>query len=362
MKKIIISSIVLLITLSVIPINVSAEAGLISSMQISIKNAENPKRLEVNFNLAKPINLSQGNSNIIFEYLTKDDNGNLSVIYRKDKSWSGYLNSYDNYPSGERKYSTGAENNTAYSNTVPATTIYTSTKTSAGIDVTLVEAVKITVLRADGSGEKVTIYSNGTTSAIDIIEVPVSDTDVNTGIKLISTTALLPADTVLVADKITSGAVFDTVGTILTDVKDFIVFDIKLESDGIEIQPDGKVKISIPVPENFDSSRVTVYKIDGETRTHYPVTVTSNEGIEYATFETEHFSIYALAELEPTEELEPTKELEPTAELKPKAEKHESPQTGETSMMYFYLTITIISAIGIIVLLKRTKINSEHSK
>lgn len=295
MKRMIASAIILLTLFGIIPFSaLAAESNLIEDLQISLKSTENPNRLEISFNLTEPIDLSQGNANIIVEYFTVDDSENLKAIpYYKDKSWSGYLNSYDNYPAGERKYSSGKAYDN-YSDTVPATKIYTSTKTNARIDVASVAAVRVTVLRADGSGERITIHSSGTISDIEVIEADVVDQDKNMGI----ITSDLPVDTILVADELTGGPVYEQTSSLLTDVKHFIAIDITLESNGNRIQPNGKVKISIPIPEYFNNSNLAVYRIDdsGE-KIPYSVAITTHEGIEYATFEADHFSVYVLAEM-----------------------------------------------------------------
>lgn len=298
MKKIATFAIALFISLSIIPcLSFAADSNLIEYMEIDLKSAETPKRLEIRFNLTESINLSQGNSNIIYEYFTSDSDGNLQAIYRKDRSWSGYLNSYDNYPSGAIKYSSGAEQ-ANYPDAVPAARLYTSVKSSTSIDVTSVVAVRVTVLRANGSGEKAAIYSDGTVTDIEKIDVPVILEDASTGILLGSTTTELPSDTILVADEVTSGSTYETVSAILTDVRNFAVFEIKLESKGYEILPNGMVKISIPIPQHLDSSLLEVYRIDDNRgAVPYYSTITTQDGVEYATFETDHFSIYVLAEV-----------------------------------------------------------------
>lgn len=299
MKRIIASAIIILTLFSIIPFSaLAAESNLIEDMQISLKSTENPNRLEVSFNLTEPINLLQGNSNIIFEYFTADDSENLKAIpYNKDKSWSGYLNSYDNYPAGERKYSSGNDNGD-YSDNVPATKIYTSTRTNASIDVASVAAVRLTILRADGSGERITIHSSGIISDIEVIEADIVDQNKNMGIIIDPITSELPIDTILVANELTSGPVYEQTNSLLTDAKHFIAIDITLESNGNRIQPNGKVKISIPIPEYFRNTNLAVYRIDDSGgKIPYSVAITTNEGIEYATFEADHFSIYVLAEM-----------------------------------------------------------------
>jgi len=342
MKKIVLLAIIFCLALTIIPGHVfAAGSNLIQNAQLSLKSNENPQRLEVIFDLTEPIILSQGNTNIIYEFFTKDSNGNLEAInYKKDKSWSGYLNSYDNYPSSERKYSSGAENSN-YPDELPATTIYTSTKTSTKIDVAKVVAVRVTVTRADGSGEKVTIYRDGTISAAEKIEVPVTDEDGSTGIRLESTTAELPENTVLLATRLTSGSMFDVASTVLKDAVNIFVFEIKLESGGVEIQPNGKVKINIPIPQNFDASNIVVYRIsDDGTKTPYSVSITTIEGVNYAAFETDHFSTYVLAQLD-NEQIE----------------KDETPKTGITQTSDNVIILMILSIIGIVVFHKKPKLN-----
>lgn len=298
MRKIALA-IMVLILLSAMPgFAFAAESNLMEDIQIDIKSAETPNRIEISFILAEPIDLSQGNSNIIFEYFTMNDSGTLEAIrYGKDKSWSGYLNSYDNYPAGERKYSSGKDNG-QYPDQIPATKIYTSTRTNNDIDAASVAAVKVTVLRSDGSGEKVTAYSDGTAYDVEEIEADIADDNKSLGIIMESTTSELPADTILVANELTSGTIYEKASSLLTDAKHFIAIDITLESGGAKIQPDGKVRISIPIPDYFSGTNLAVYRIgDDGSKIPYPVIITAGEGTSYATFEADHFSAYILAEI-----------------------------------------------------------------
>ena len=287
-KKIAVIFIVLFMGINMIGnFSIAAELDLINNVKLELKINETPNRLEVSFDLSEAIDLSVGDSNIIFEYFIRDENGELEAInYRKDKSWAGYLNSYDNYPKGEQKYSSGTDN-ANYSDNVPVATIYTSVKTSGSIDVAKVAAVKITVLNAIGSGEAFTIYSN------------VSDVDKNTGILLESTAAVLPVDTVMTVDELTDGSMYEIVNEVLVGSRNFVVFDIKLKLEDQIITPNGYVKLNIPIPQSFQSPYLKVYRIDDDgKKTPYEVTVSTIKGIEYASFETEHFSTYALLELD----------------------------------------------------------------
>ena len=296
MKKIaVFLGICILAANSVIYTSAAAERNLIENIQIYFKSAETPNRLEVMFDLTAPIDLSQGDSDIIYEYFTGDSD---EAIYRKDRTWAGYINGYENYPAGERKYSSG-DAGQDFPNKVPAAAIYTSVRTGGSIDVALVTAVRVTVLKPDGSGEMITVFRDQTTSPVVKISVPLVNVEVNTGIRLDSTTDTLPPDVELIAAEVTEGPRYEEVSEILPEARGILVFEIKLEAKGVKTQPDGAVKISIPLPPDFEQSHVAAYRIGSEgNKTRFPVTKTTENNVQYATFETDHFSVFVLARLE----------------------------------------------------------------
>ena len=117
--------------------------------------------------------------------------------------------------------------------------------------------------------------------------------DSNTSIKLEAQNGVIPDNTTKDVTEITTGDIFDRIKNTLSEIKNFKAFDITLKAKDTNIQPNGKVKISIPIPVGFDVSKLIVYRLDeNNTKTEYQVT-TANE---YATFETDHFSTYILGE------------------------------------------------------------------
>ena len=77
----------------------------------------------------------------------------------------------------------------------------------------------------------------------------------------------------------------------------YVIFDISLIHNDKEIQPNGKVKISIPVPNGYDTSNLVVFRIESDgSKIEFKVDVVEIDGIKYAQFETEHFSNYVLVE------------------------------------------------------------------
>ncbi len=177
----------------------------------------------------------------------------------------------------------------------------------------------------------------------------VTKTDSTTNIKLDADTSVVPSNTVLEVNTITEGTTYNTVKTVLSDVSNFKVFDITLKSNGVVIQPNGKVKISIPVPNDFDKSNLIVYRVaeDG-TKTKYDVKVEGN----YATFETNHFSTYVLAENNVTETQE-TQNTPTEQTTQNKGEKDDTPKTGAIDIIGYVVLATVVAGAGIIVLKKK---------
>ncbi len=177
----------------------------------------------------------------------------------------------------------------------------------------------------------------------------VTKTDSTTNIKLDADTSVVPSNTVLEVNTITEGTTYNTVKTVLSDVSNFKVFDITLKSNGVTIQPNGKVKISIPVPNDFDKSNLIVYRVaeDG-TKTKYDVKLEGN----YATFETNHFSIYVLAENNVTETQE-TQNTPTEQTTQNKGEKDDTPKTGAIDIIGYVVLATVVAGAGIIVLKKK---------
>ncbi len=107
---------------------------------------------------------------------------------------------------------------------------------------------------------------------------------------------VVPEGTVLIANKITAGVELDAVTESLQEVTDkFCAFDISLENDGVKIQPNGKVKVTISIPVGYDKNKVAVYYIDNDGLKEKLLSTINGEQIS---FETDHFSTYVIAEVE----------------------------------------------------------------
>ena len=70
-----------------------------------------------------------------------------------------------------------------------------------------------------------------------------------------------------------------------------IKYDISLQKDGEEIQPNGNVTVKIPVPKNMDGFACKVYRQEADN-TYTNMNATYQDG--YMVFVTDHFSVYIL--------------------------------------------------------------------
>ena len=189
-----------------------------------------------------------------------------------------------------------------------------------------------------------------------IIKREVSNIDIvdnTTNIKLEADTTVVPEDTKIVVNRIENGSTYETAEKTLKDiVSKMYVYDITLKSNNAEIQPNGKVKISIPIPEDYNKANLVVYRIDENgTKTEYTVKVLDN----YAVFETDHFSTYVLAEKANIEDNTQTEEPqdEQTQDTTNEHIKDETPKTGSNDISTIVCSmLSVLSAVGIAIVKK----------
>ena len=114
--------------------------------------------------------------------------------------------------------------------------------------------------------------------------------------------------------------------------KKILPLDISLEDyKGDKTQPNGKITVSVPIPESWDADNIEViYVADDGTKTLMS-SQPSSDG-KYILFETDHFSSYVLAEAKQTNT---------------KQESTTSPQTGDNSNMILWISLLIVSAFGL---------------
>ncbi len=167
------------------------------------------------------------------------------------------------------------------------------------------------------------------------IETPSYATvDLDTNIQISASSSEIPLDTVIKVEKLTKGTVYDKIINIL-DVEDNETFDIKLHSGSLDKYltklANGKFEVKIPVPERFKGKELVVYYVDeSDNTTQYEVTVEDN----FATFITDHFSIYTLAEASDVTE---------GSSGSVGTGGQSSPQTGDNSNAELWIVLAILS-------------------
>lgn len=267
--------------------------------------------------------------------------------------------------------------------------------TSSNAAVATVENGKVTALKA---GEAVITAKVGNLTATCKVTVPkfstkpVKNEDKDTRVKVEIPANVVPVDTKLLVVPImeSNATVFNKVKTALNGtVEKFKSFDISLECENKKIQPNGKVKVTMDIPTDYDDGRVLVYRIleDG-TLQDMEAIVNGNT----ISFETDHFSLYAVAEkakasqgkLKPgktpgtskpgetpetpksgenvetpkSEESTEISKLEENEEMPKSEEITETPKTGDKSPILIMSIVFITALLALVVLnvSKRKKI------
>lgn len=165
-------------------------------------------------------------------------------------------------------------------------------------------------------------------------EYALSQTDPATGICAEADAGVFPAGTMMVVTPLTGGENYDRLQTLLSAVADqFRVYDISFFSASLPdfsdmkpVQPVGNVKVQMPVPEGYDLSRLAVYHISTDgTLTQVSFVAQS----DMAVFETDQFSLYALAEMK-----EIRTDLPISLEMTDKVSRLELNRAGERSTVF----------------------------
>ncbi len=180
------------------------------------------------------------------------------------------------------------------------------------------------------------------------MDVPTLKTvDLNTNVSVSLDSSALPLDTTISVEKLTEGADYEKVMEVL-NVGAHETFDIKLHSatlDSNVTKPDsGNFKVSIPVSSELAGKDLVVYYVDANNNVT-PHTVTFNDDKTFATFETDHFSVYTLAAKTTAGSVGDTVAQPDTP--KNDASKNEIPKTGQSSAVYLFMITLVLGGLGI---------------
>ena len=167
----------------------------------------------------------------------------------------------------------------------------------------------------------------------------VDTTDSSTGIRAEAAKGVFEEGVKLNVENIKTGDTYSKAETALNDIgKKFKLFNIYFtDADGNTVQPNGKVTISLPIPEGYDASKVVLYRInDDGTKTLVKGSVENG----YYKADTKHFSTYAFVEKGST-----ITDADNTAQIEAN-KSAESIKTGDCANTILWAAVLMLAVAG----------------
>ena len=190
------------------------------------------------------------------------------------------------------------------------------------------------------------LYSPEKIITIQVTEKATNITDSVSGIVISGNN--LPNDVTLAVKSNNKQAVKNTETALATiSYNEFVAFDITLvDGNGDTVQPNGKVKVSVPLPEKYKGfNSLGIYYIDSKAKAEKLESKIENDCI---IFETDHFSTYALV----AEKQEATNTPSQPEQQKPTTD---NPKTGDNSSLMMSVLVFVVSGTTLILLFIRKK-------
>ncbi|MEE1006847.1 MAG: hypothetical protein U0L66_06615 [Acutalibacteraceae bacterium] len=173
--------------------------------------------------------------------------------------------------------------------------------------------------------------------------------DLGTLVEVKTDSAEIPLDTAVTVEKLTSGEEYNriikAIGTENGEVFEITLYSASLNKYITKLES-GKFEVKLPIPEKLQNKNLIVYYVDSANKvTEHQVTVKDG----YASFTTDHFSIYTLAEKVTTATEEPKQEETKQEETKNTETKTETnteplPKAGDNSSITLLLALAFVSA------------------
>lgn len=185
--------------------------------------------------------------------------------------------------------------------------------------------------KIDGKEKKYPFFIKRDSSKMVVPTYKTADT--KTDISISSTNYDIPLDTMISANRLTSGKEYEKIIKLL-DVKDNLTYDLKLFSNSLEQYitklEDGTFEVRIPLTKELKGKDLVAYYVNEKGKAEpYKVELTKDKN--YAVFKTNHFSIYTLAEGQFT-----------------------NPQTGDNFTNYVITgIISLIGFVGLCLIMKK---------
>ncbi len=155
----------------------------------------------------------------------------------------------------------------------------------------------------------------------------------------------------LEANLLTSGELYDKVKEALKDGK-FTLYDLYLLKNSYEeIQPDGTITVSIPVPDSYDGAQCKVYRVN-EDGSVTEVTAVLKDG--KLTFETDQMGAYAVYQPVKVDTDEPG-DNDDTTKPGDNDDTTEPPKTGDNDFAVVWFTLSLCSLTALIAVSRKKK-------
>ncbi len=151
------------------------------------------------------------------------------------------------------------------------------------------EVIALPTVEAEGGAvRECSVCHEKETRFIEKLKVLVN---VETGVEIVYTNEFSD-DSKLEVSETPDDTVFRLIGKDYGDNVNTVVYDINVTKDGGKVQPTGTVTVRIPVPADFNGTKIIVVYVDTENGTTESIPCTIVDG--YVEFKTAHFSKYAL--------------------------------------------------------------------
>ena len=185
-----------------------------------------------------------------------------------------------------------------------------------------------------------------------MMELTYKTVDASTNVVISSDSAEIPLDTSMRANQLTSGAEYDKVIETL-GVEENVTFDLKLYSQSTESYVSkletGKFEVQIPISDALKDKNLVAYYVDeNDNVVEYEVTVKDGNAV----FETDHFSIYTIAEgvysgNAGSDSNTETPDLENNLGGSTSDEEAKVPQTGDSTSVVVWMMILVVGGCAI---------------
>ena len=158
--------------------------------------------------------------------------------------------------------------------------------------------------------------------------------DKTTGILLEAADGVFPKNTEIKVQKADDATNKTATEALVEKAEKFVAFDITAICDNSAVQPNGKVKVTFNIPENFDIRRVALVYIDDNGGLE-EINSKIDSVAKTITAELEHFSTYAVIETAEKKSDTINTKTDDTA----KTDNNTSPKTGDNAAPYIAATM-----------------------